>query len=607
MTTWWAWAARRLRAGRTLVAVLFAVVMLTTAILAGSLGNSGLLATRAAHAALANPVTGDAGIQIQTRMGDDAQQQDTLVRDTLAKSFSPIPIDVWTSLVSEPRSASVDGTALAGRVVMWSAQQLAEPNLVLTDGTWAKGPGEATLSSAAAGLRDIAVGASIDVGGQSLTVTGLWRPSDPSAAMWLGDPMLRTGASGEDVGPLVVAPEVLAASGSPFIRWVVVPDGAAIKPAQLPMLTERAASAAKAVEDADVSGRGVVVTGDLAPAAEQAARESASGDAFGFLPVSVLILIAIVGLTQVAGLLSASREPEESLLVARGASLRQILGVAVGESLLVGLLGSAVGTGLALLVLRLAAGDWSQTRTVVIGGLAGLVIAALCLIGVNARSAVRSARGFLPRRDRARNVAGAALLVLTFALAVISTWQLRSAQSFVRVDDEGRVRLDVISALSPALLLAVSAVAVLVVLAPVTRLVEALTHATRATGAWLAAAQVARGLVLQAVAVVLTVLAVGTATFASVFGEPRQRCLTTSRTCGRARRCGSPSTRAPTGPRTRCRPSGRSPGSPTRRRCGGPTLPRSATGRFRWWSPPSRTWTASRCSRPAPDSHPRTR
>ncbi len=518
MTTWWAWAGRRLRAGRTLVAVLFAVVVLTTAILAGSLGNSGLLATRAAQAALANPATGDAGIQLQTRMGENAQQQDTLVRDTLTRGFSPIPIDVWTSLVSEPRSASLDGTALPGRVVMWSAQQLAEPNLTLTDGAWAKGPGEATLSAAAAGLRDIAVGATIDVGGQFLVISGLWRPTDPSDAMWLGDPLLRTGASGDDIGPLVVTPEVLAASGSPFIRWVVVPDGATIKPAQLPMLAERAQSAAKAVKDADVSGRGLVVTGDLAPTAEQAARDSASGDAFGFLPVSVLILIAVVGLTQVAGLLSASREPEESLLVARGASLRQILGVAAGESLLVALLGSVVGTGLALLVLRLAAGDWSQTRTVVLGGLAGLVIAALCLIGINLASAIRSARGFLPGRDRVRNVAGAALLVLAVALAVIATWQLRSAQSFVRVDDDGRVRLDVISALSPALLLAVSAVAVLVVLAPLTRLVEVVTHATRATGAWLASAQVARGLVLQAVAVVLTVLAVGTATFAAVFG-----------------------------------------------------------------------------------------
>ncbi|NHB84182.1 hypothetical protein G7085_04905 [Tessaracoccus sp. HDW20] len=395
MTTWYAWALRRLRAARVLVAVLFGVVVLTSAILAGSLGNAGLLATRAVTAVLDNPESGDAGLQIQTRMGEDAVAQDDLVRATLTESFSPLHVTIWTSSVSEPKEASVDGGSLPNRVRLASADQLSAENLTLVEGAWPDGAASTAVQRDAAERLGLRVGSVVTVAGSDLTVTGLWEAKDPAAAMWLGDPLMSSGFDGAAAGPLVVAPEVVAASGSPFLRWVVTVGS--VKPGQLPLLTERAENAASAVKAVDVSGRGIVVTGDLGPTAAQAARDSASGDAFGFLPVSVLILIAVVGLSQVAGLLARAREPHESLLVARGAGLRQLLAVSLGEAGAVSLLGAAAGTGIAALVIRLAAGDWGQTRTVLLGGLAGAVLAFGCLAAVAALSAVRIRRGHQPR------------------------------------------------------------------------------------------------------------------------------------------------------------------------------------------------------------------
>lgn len=517
MTSWRAWAVRRLRANATLVAVLFGVVALTCAILAGSLGNSALLATRAAQAALANPDSGDAGMQLQTRVGDDAAAQDALVRETLTATFAPVPVTIWTTLLSEPRTATSAGAELPGRVVLAAADQLSEPELLLVEGRWPTGPGEATLQSEAAGHLGLTVGSVITIDGADLTITGTWRAVAPDAALWLRDPLLRAGSDANSYGPLLTTPDVVTGTGSAFIRWVVVPDVSSITASQLSMLKERADLAAEAATAADVSGRGIVITGDLGPTAAQAARDAASGDAFGFLPVSVLILIAVVGLTQVAGLLAAAREPEDALLVARGSSPRQGLTVSLTESLLVALAGAAVGTGLAAVVIALVSGGGGQLRAVLVGGAAGALVAFGCLAGVNVRSVLLSFRGHRPRRDRVRRLAGAALLLLTVALATLTTWQLRSGNGFIRIDEGGHARLDIISALSPALLLAVAAVLVLVVLAPLTRIVEVTMRTTRPAGAWLASAQVARGLGLQAVAVVLTVLATGTATFAALF------------------------------------------------------------------------------------------
>ncbi|MFT3887675.1 MAG: hypothetical protein QM713_05885 [Arachnia sp.] len=419
MTTWPGFSLRRAASARALLGLLLALVVVSTAIVAGTLGQSRALATRAAATALADTSVGDIGIEVQTRLGPDPAAQDETARSLLAAGFAPAPVIVDTSYLSSK-----------------------------------------------------------------------------------GEPIEAADASNK---------------AESFVRWTVRPDIARIQPDQLDALAGGAERARAVVKKVDVTGRGITVNGDLGETAARAAQDFAVGEAFRLVPLSVLLLVAIVGLAQVASLLATARERELHLLFARGASLRQVLAAGVAEALVVALVGALAGTGVAALVVWAISGTTAHGTPVLAGGAIGAVLAAACLSAVSARSSIQAARGETVRSDRVRAVAGAAGFVLVAVLAGIAAWQLRRAGRFLTVDDEGTVSTDAVSALAPALLIAVAAVAALLALAPLTRLLELLTRRGRSAALWLAGAHLARGLRLHAVPVALTVLATATATFASLF------------------------------------------------------------------------------------------
>ena len=419
MTTWPGFALRRAASARALLGLLLALVVVSTGIVAGTLGHSRALATRAAASALADTSVGDVGIDVQTRLGPDPAAQDSLARTLLVDGFSPAPVHIETSYLSS------------------KGEPIAE--------------GEASVEAES------------------------------------------------------------------FVRWTVRPDIDRIQPEHLEALAGGAERAQKLLDPVNVTGRGITVAGDLAATAQRAGQDFAVGEAFRLVPLSVLLLVAVVGLAQVASLLATAREREVHLLFARGASLRQVVAAGVAESLAVALIGAAAGTGGAALVVWATSGTTANGAPVLAGGAIGAGLAAGCPGAVSARSTGLTARGEAVRSDRVRAVAGAAGLVLVAVLAGLSAWQLTRARRFLTVDDEGVVHTDVLSALAPALLIATSAVAALLLLAPLTRLLELATRRGRSAALWLAGAPLARGLRLHAVPVVLTVLATAPATFASLF------------------------------------------------------------------------------------------
>lgn len=498
MTTWWTWAAQRARASRLLLATLFALVAVTTAILAFVVGNAGALATDAARAALTSAEPGAGAVQAQTRIGADPAAQDASARAKLAEGFAPAPVSIHTTYVSEPRR--VDG--VEPRLTLWAGEHLSPGLLNVTDGTWPSAPGEAALQAGAAAALGITPGATLTVDDHALTVTALWQAAESSHPLWFGDPLITDGADAVSVGPLIVDRSVLT-GGDPFLRWSVIPNAERITPEQLAVLADGAERAKALVAEADLTGRGIVVDGSLSSTAERAARDWSVGRSFGTVPVSVLLLVAAVGLVQVSGLLAATRQREHELLAARGASRRQLIITGVGEATVVAVAGAVLGTGIAAGALGLLTGNTSQLGVVLLGGAGSLLLALLCLWVVTVRST--SALTGRPRADRVRAVAGAAALVIVFAAAALTTWQLQRSES-----------LELVPALSPAFLLAASAVVGLVAFGPLTRLFEAFT-ARGGTAIWLAGAQLARGLVVHAVPVTLTILATGTTTLASFY------------------------------------------------------------------------------------------
>ncbi len=506
---WGSWVVARARASATLLLALLALVALTATILALTGGLATWIATSAARTVLENSPPGRAGVQLQARVGDDAGAQEALARRALADGFAPASVDVWTTLVSEP--VRVDGV----RVVAWAGDHLAD-HAEVVEGTWPAGADEAALHASAASLAGVEVGDGLGLGEHEVTVTALWRPADAEDPRWHGDVLALEGADGQIVGPLVVPRDtLLELVGTPYLRWVVVPDIADATRAQFEALSAGAEDAASLVEEADATGRGVTSAGSLAETVRSAERDWSVARTLSVVPLGILMVVAVVAVAQVARVLTSVRDRESRFLVARGANTRQLLSTSLLEALVVVVVGAAAGTVVAVMVLRVLSGSWAEAPQAFLGGAAGAVLAFL-VIGTVGWIHLRrvTADPFQGQRRVGLAVGGAAGLLLVSAAAAVTSWQLVSGRGGEPGDD----RLTLLPALAPAALLALAGLLGVVALVPLARLVEALgRRLSRQVTAWLAAAHLARNLGLVAVPVVLTTTAVGSLVVAGLF------------------------------------------------------------------------------------------
>lgn len=540
MTSWSAFALRRARASWALVLTLLALVTVTTAIIAGTVGYSQAAAITAARGALTQGEPTQTGLLVQTRLADDPARQDEQARSTIAAAFDPAPVAIGRVVVTEPRPVSRSGAALDGRVVLMGGPDLAlaggsediQELVEVVDGAWpdagatapadgrADAPTLGALHVGAAAAWDVQVGEVLVVENRAVEVAATWQPVDPQAAYWFGDALARTGQVETDHGPLVVDEEIARAIGTPFVRWPVRPDGTQLAPDDLRPLASAAETLRATLAEADgVAVRGVAVDGDLAPTAAAAATNLATARALGVVPLSVLVLVTGLAVVQLARLLSTTREPQAQLLVARGATRGQVLLSGFAESAVVALVGTVLGAVLAWVVMLLIPGGELVGGTI-------LTVAGLTLVGVllvlAAVAALQAARltggqAVADRSGRAQAATALATVVLVLAAAALAWWQLRRAGSPLVTRADGTLGTDLVAGAAPALLLAAAAVVAAALLGPISRALELLTRPSRAAGSHLASAQVSRRLPVYAVPVVLTVLAVGATTLAALY------------------------------------------------------------------------------------------
>lgn len=534
MTSWWGWARRRARASTGLLLTLLALVTATTAILAGAVGYSGAAATTAAREALAGAVPDEAGIRVQTRQAPDPDAQDAAARRLIDAAFAPAPVSVQRTVVSTPRPVSLDGARLEGALVALASTALeagAEgvgERVDLVEGAWPSASAasadnadnvEGMLHAGTAAEWGVAVGDTLDVGGTPVLVSGLWRPVDAADAFWFGDQLVAAGRDGDDRGPLVVAPGAVARLvDAPFVRWTVQPDASDIQPDDLAHLAAAAGALRTSLKTPEVEVRGVTVDGDLAPTAATAAHNLATANALGVIPLSVLALVTLLSVTQLARLLSTTREAQAQLLVARGASRAQVLVSTLAESALVTALGAGLGALAAWGALQaVPAGDGQGGTVLRVAALTGLAV----LVVLSAVAVLQVWRlttgGRADLSGRTRAATALATLVLVLGAAGVAWWQLSRTGSPLVTAEDGSLGTDLVAGAAPALLLAAAAVVAMTLLGPLARAVEALTRPSRAASGHLAAAQVSRRLPVYGVPAVLTVLAVGATTLSGLY------------------------------------------------------------------------------------------
>lgn len=515
---------KRARNGIGLLLTILLLAAGTTAIIAGTLGYSGAAATTAARAALEDADPTEAGIRVQTRLAADPQAQDAAAKQIIREAFAPTQVHIQRTIRSEPRS--VDGQS--GRVIVMAGPALTpeDPDfgerIEIVEGTWPQHSDSVVQGALHAGAAEqwgVDVGDQLDVSGAVVELTAIWRPVDPDEAFWFGDPLAATGSDDSTVGPLVVPSEATTSFGStPFVQFTVQPDPERILPGDMPRLAAVAGTLGRTLQVPEVDVRGVTVEGDLAPTAEAAARNLATAKALNLVPVTLLLLVSLIAILQIARLQAQARAGEVELLIARGASSGQVLRWSVTEAVAVAVLAAAAGTLAALGVMQLVpAGDLQTALVVRTGLLAGLAVLLALVVVAVLQVRLLAARTAADRSGRTRTVAALGTVVLTVGAAAFTWWQLNRYGSPLVANADGSLRTDLAAGAAPALLLAAAALLSTMVLGPVSRLVEAISRRSRGLLTHLTAAQVSRRIVVYAVPVVLTVLAVGATTVAGLY------------------------------------------------------------------------------------------
>lgn len=523
-------AIRRARAGFGLLLTILVLAAGTTAIIAGTLGYSEAAATTAARQSLTDAAPTEAGIRVQTRLAEDPTAQDAAAEQIIREAFAPTEVLIQRTIVAEPRR--IEGVSerlivMAGPALTTGGEGFAD-RVTVTEGSWpTAAPGDATagtgvqgaLHAGAAELLGVGAGDQLDVAGTLVEVTALWLPVDADAAFWFDSPLAESGVDKDQVGPLVVAESDAASFGStPFVQFTVQPDAQKVLPADMPRLAAVAGHLDTALRTPEVEVRGVTVEGDLAPTAEAASSNLATARALNLVPVTLLLLVSLIALVQIARLQAQARAGEVELLIARGASRGQVLAWSILEAVVVAVLAAALGTLAALGVMQLVpAGDLQSALVVRTGVLAGVaVLLALVIVAVLQVRAL-AARTATDRSGRTRTVAALGTVVLTVGAAAIAWWQLHRYGSPLVTNADGTLRTDLVAGAAPALLLAAAAVLSTMVLGPLGRFVETLSRRSRGLLTHLVSAQVSRRLVVYAVPVVLTVLAVGATTVSGLY------------------------------------------------------------------------------------------
>ncbi|WP_139122972.1 hypothetical protein, partial [Cellulosimicrobium cellulans] len=285
-------AVRRSRAQAGLLATIVLLAALIVATVGATVGYVQSAATAGARDALAGAEPTARGVQVQTRLADDAGAQDARVREVVDGDLAGVPLTVDRTVRTEPFPLSAASDGPVGDAPAAPEEGLAVDRAVLevdpalpevaeVAGEWPSAPRETALHAAAAETLGLATGDVVVVGrsdtdperspGTELTVVGTWRPVDPAAPRWFDDPLSVSGADGSVAGPFVVTEATLGGvDTTPLVRWTVVPQASRVVPADL-----EAAEGASSLRDHlrgddTVAVRGLTVTGDLAATAADA-------------------------------------------------------------------------------------------------------------------------------------------------------------------------------------------------------------------------------------------------------------------------------------------------------------------------------------------------
>jgi hypothetical protein len=366
----------------------------------------------------------------------------------------------------------------------------------------------------------------------TISIGGIMRIDDPSAAYWWGDPQVADGLVVSDRfhthGPLFTTPAGLAAASGTrvmHLAWRAFPDVAAIGLADIGSLRAGAVGL-KARIAAGTTATVDVSTGlpDLLASTERSLLVSRTG----VLMLSIqLVILAVYAVLLSASLLVEHRRMDTAMLRSRGAGTARIVLLATIEGLVLLIPAVLIAPWLAAVLLRAfdltgPLADIGLTIEPVVAVDAYLAAAAaglLCLLAL-ILPAFRSARTYAsvhgtPARSETRGIAQRlGLDIALLAVAAIGLWQLRHYGAPLTRSVQGAIGLDPLLVAVPALGLLAGAILALRIVPLLAAIMERGLTRRRSLVPSLGARQLARRPLRYTRAALLLMLAMAIGVFA---------------------------------------------------------------------------------------------
>ncbi|MFD9287542.1 FtsX-like permease family protein [Streptomyces sp. NPDC060030] len=508
-----------------LVVLLTSAVLASLALFSGTIGNAALRHTLGVRESI--PASLVISSQVAPHRIDEAERA---AAQGARKTFDGLPVTLSRmqrsgtyALPADPAEAGAGGDGLDlthFAAVDRSRIRLLSGALPRAGQAGAgRPPVQVAVPEAAADRMDAKSGAILTlvdrVSGQSLNirVTGIYRPLDTADPYWQADPLRGRGArtlSFTTYGPLVAAPSVLSSglTSEGTTTWVARADygqmtaerverlGAAV-PRGLAQLRS-----APALADSQTAAGEPQVSTSLPSVLDHFSKSLLVARSALMIVALQLTLLAAAALLLVGRLLSADRAAHTDLLRARGASRRRIIAMAWLEALVPVLAGALCAPLLAAPLTRFLTDHTSVGRLDVVIETTPTpslwLLAGVLALGCAAALAPALAAG--GRKGRTGPLPGplkAGADVSLLAVATVACWQLsgqsgRTGGGALSRSASGRLGVDPLLVLAPALALLAGTVLVLRIIPLVARLAERRAERGRSLPAALVAWQFGR-------------------------------------------------------------------------------------------------------------------
>lgn len=463
--------------------------------------------------------------QYQTQLRDHDQQR-AAAEQVFAENFPANGFDVHQQIRSylQEYSQIEAGTNL---------RQVATPDLfsvewaTLLSGEWPESSGSdvvsVALSESSAEQLQASIGDELLVATTNneftVRVAGIYQPLQTETGYWVVSDSVSSGVGEPGSFPVVYsATDFSELFSTVSLRFTLVANPAELDANAVDQIVRslpRVHDALRTNTDFS-SGRGASSGGGVFETLNGVQDALVSVRAVTPVPILLIVMLSLIGLSQLTVLLNTARHAETVLLKSRGFNIGRLGRANLFEALLFTVPVGVSGAMLAIPVMALVSGTWVYWfEPLIVGLLVGLVGGLIVYF-----TAQRELKQPLNRETgndsgRVKTALRLGLVVIVAAVTAYSLWQFKLHGSAMIVSKSGEVSLDWVSLFAPVLIIFLLTLLALVFIGPLSRMFAAFKH-RKITG-YLSTVQVSRRIPTFTVSFSLIVLAVASIVFAASY------------------------------------------------------------------------------------------